>query len=139
MREINPSMSYPAPVRVLMNALSIPALGPEISDRIAAFEPESLARQPVNKQALVDEFTSLGNEQAARIVSRMPAQKDGTLFPESVDRLLITVHCEMQDSRKSSSTAAESRNYSTRFCRRCARRAWRGPCAWLIWAAALDS
>ena len=80
----------------LQRALSIPESGPEISDRIVAFEADTLKRHPVNRQAVVDEFRSLGNVDAARIVSKLPVQEDGNLDPEAMDRLLIKVHCEMQ-------------------------------------------
>ena len=96
MREPDLRTSYPALVRVLMKALSIPESGPEISDRILDFAPEMLTRRPVVRQELVDEFSSLGNKRAARIVDQLPRQTDGTLDSEAVDRLLVTVHCEMQ-------------------------------------------
>jgi SAM-dependent methyltransferase len=82
--------------RVLGGLLSIPTNGPEISDRIVDFAPETLERLPVIKQELVNEFISLGNLRAARIVERLPALKDGPLDVEAMDQLLITVHCEMQ-------------------------------------------
>lgn len=96
MHETSPSIRYPRHVRALMRVLSIPVSGPEISDRIAACEPESLTCPPVNKQALIDEFISLGNPRAASIISRLPSQANGALDSEAVDRLLVKVHCEMQ-------------------------------------------
>ena len=82
--------------RVLNRFLSIPAGGPEISDRIVDFAPETLARVPVDKQTLVNSFSSMGNHRAARIVKQLPERADGALDPEAMDQLLVTVHCEMQ-------------------------------------------
>jgi SAM-dependent methyltransferase len=76
--------------------LSTPAEGPEISDRIVAFNTDTLERLPVNRRALIREFQSLKNERAASIVEKLPAGDDGTLDPDAIDRLLVTVHCEMQ-------------------------------------------
>lgn len=96
MRELTPSVKYPPLTRPLMAALSIPVGGPEISDRIAAFDFETLGRLPVKKQSVVDEFLSLGNKPAADIVKSLPARDDGTLDPQAIDRLLVSIHCEMQ-------------------------------------------
>src|SRR5262245_10810091 len=68
---------------------------PEISDLIVDFDPATLARRPVRKQAVLDVFTASGNRRAARIVSSLP-ERDGLLDPDAVDRLLVRVHCEMQ-------------------------------------------
>jgi len=76
--------------------LSIPAEGPEISDRIVAFDTDTLERLPVNRGAIIKEFQSLKNKRAASIVEKLPAGEDGTLDPDAIDRLLVTVHCEMQ-------------------------------------------
>jgi len=96
MRELTPSVKYPPMTRPLMAALSIPVTGPEISDRIAAFDSETLGRLPVKRQSVIDEFLSLGNKQAANIVKSLPAQDDGTLDPQAIDQLLVTIHSEMQ-------------------------------------------
>lgn len=78
-----------------MSILSIPRGGPEISDAIISFNPETLEREPVSKARVVREFEAAGNRQAARIVGRIP-ERGGALDPEAVDRLLVTAHCEMQ-------------------------------------------
>ena len=96
MRELTPSEKYPPITRPLMAALSIPAAGPEISDRIAAFDAETLGRLAVKKQSVVEEFLALGNRQAANIVKSLPAQDDDTLDPQAIDQLLVSIHCEMQ-------------------------------------------
>ncbi len=76
--------------------LAIPAGGPEISDAIVDFDPDSLARRPVDKQSVIDDFLSQQSTTAAAIVERIPADEDGKLDSAAVDRLLVTVHCEMQ-------------------------------------------
>ena len=68
---------------------------PEISDLIVDFNPKTLARLPVDKRAVVERFSGLGNRKAAAIVSSLPA-KNGILIPEAIDQLLVKVHCEMQ-------------------------------------------
>ncbi len=78
-----------------MRFLLIPKLGPEISDLLVSYDPETLRRLPVLKEAVVGRFLSIGNRAAVRIVRRI-AERDGVLDPEAVDRLLIKAHCEMQ-------------------------------------------
>src|ERR1700694_4359542 len=68
---------------------------PEISDRIVDFDMETLARLPVEKQALMEYFRGIGNRRAARVVADIPSI-DGILNPAAVDRLLVRVHREMQ-------------------------------------------
>jgi SAM-dependent methyltransferase len=82
--------------RSLFRALSIPPGGPEITDRLVTFDSDTLVRQPVLQQAVVSEFQNLNNKWAARIVANLPAGNDGTLDALTVDRLLVTAHCEMQ-------------------------------------------
>ncbi|HVF43201.1 MAG TPA: class I SAM-dependent methyltransferase [Pyrinomonadaceae bacterium] len=68
---------------------------PEISDEIVAYDPSTLARVGVRKTDVERRFESFGNRRAARIV-RSIRERGGFLDPEAVDRLLVTVHCEMQ-------------------------------------------
>jgi SAM-dependent methyltransferase len=68
---------------------------PEISDEIVSYDPSTLARRGVRKGEVERLFESLGNRRAARIVRSLP-ERDGLLDPDAVDRLLVTVHCEMQ-------------------------------------------
>jgi len=96
MRKVGPKTSDPLLRRLLLRALSIPTTGPEISDRLVAFDAKTLERQPVGKQSVVDEFLLLKNRRAAKVVKDLPARDDGTLDPKAVDLLLITAHCEMQ-------------------------------------------
>ena len=71
------------------------ATDPEVSDLITQVDPVTLARLPVVKQKLIDEFISLGNRQAARVVEAIPS-RDGILDPASVDALYVRTHTEMQ-------------------------------------------
>jgi SAM-dependent methyltransferase len=78
-----------------MGIFNIPQNGPEISDAIISFDPETLEREPVSKSEVLREFAALDNRQAVSIVERIP-ERAGALDPEAVDRLLVTSHCEMQ-------------------------------------------
>ena len=69
--------------------------GPEISDLIVSFAPDTLARLPVRQAAVVAEFLGRGNKRAAEIVGALPAQH-GVLDPAAIDRLLISAHAEIQ-------------------------------------------
>jgi len=82
--------------QLLFRLLSIPCDGPEISDRIVAFDGRSLERQAVRRDSLIEEFQQLNCGKAVRIIERIPVRSDGTLDDHSVDELLVTVHCEMQ-------------------------------------------
>ncbi len=68
---------------------------PEISDLIVDYDPETLARRPVLKSAVLDRFRAVGDRQAVRIVRAIP-DAGGILEAEAVDRLLVRVHCEIQ-------------------------------------------
>ena len=68
---------------------------PEISDEIVAYDPSTLARVGVRRDEVERRFESFGNLRAVRIVRSIP-ERGGFLDPEAVDRLLVTVHCEMQ-------------------------------------------
>lgn len=81
---------------VAMPLFSVPRQGPEISDRIIDFDPETLERRPVRKADVIEEFLRLGSPWAAKIVSDVPGTADGVMDDEAVDQLLIKVHCEMQ-------------------------------------------
>jgi SAM-dependent methyltransferase len=76
--------------------MRIPYQSPEISDRIVDFDGETLARRPVKKVDVINEFRALSNSFAERVVDKLPADRNGVLDPEAMDRLLVTVHCEMQ-------------------------------------------
>jgi len=76
--------------------MPIPYNSPEISDRIVAFDSQTLKRQPVAKADLIREFQEINNPRAVRIVATLPAAANGLLDDAAMDRLLVTVHCEMQ-------------------------------------------
>src|SRR5215510_6503162 len=69
--------------------------GPEISDAVVSFNPNTLEREPVIKSAVLAQFSALGNSAAVRVVKRIP-ERNGVLDSDAVDRLLVTTHCEMQ-------------------------------------------
>lgn len=75
--------------------LKLPKHGPEISDAIASFDPETLERKHVNKADVIHAFAQTGNRTAVNIVKRIPEQ-DGILDAATVDKILIGAHCEMQ-------------------------------------------
>jgi len=52
MRELTPSVKYLPITRPRMAALSIPLAGPEIPDRSAAVDSETLARRPEKNESL---------------------------------------------------------------------------------------
>ena len=78
-----------------MSLATITRHGPEISDAIVSFDPVTLQRKPVKKADVLVQFKELRNHEAVRIVEQMPAQ-NGILDPATVDKMLITSHCEMQ-------------------------------------------
>lgn len=69
--------------------------GPEISDAIVSYDSDTLARLPVFKSELIDQFLALENQAAVRIVRALPAKND-VLDEAAVDQLLIKTHCELQ-------------------------------------------
>ena len=76
--------------------MRIPKQSPEISDRIVDFDGATLERRPVMKSEVLREFQALNNRFAVRVVEKLPVDRDGVLDPQAMDRLLVTVHCEMQ-------------------------------------------
>jgi 2-polyprenyl-3-methyl-5-hydroxy-6-metoxy-1,4-benzoquinol methylase len=78
-----------------MSLATITRTGPEISDAIVSFDPNTLQRHPVKKADVLDQFRQLRNHEAVRIVQQIP-ERDGVLDEAAVDKILITSHCEMQ-------------------------------------------
>ncbi|GAA2136605.1 hypothetical protein GCM10009760_16280 [Kitasatospora kazusensis] len=68
----------------------------EISDLITAVDPDNGRRLPVRRAAVVEQLRANGDGRAARLVAGLPADQDGVLDPGAVDRLLISVHTELQ-------------------------------------------
>ncbi|WRZ87983.1 class I SAM-dependent methyltransferase [Streptomyces sp. NBC_01007] len=68
----------------------------EISDLITAVDPHTGHRLPVRRAEVIQQLRESGDERAARIVAGLPADQDGVLDPYTVDRLLISVHTELQ-------------------------------------------
>ncbi|MFF9340658.1 MULTISPECIES: class I SAM-dependent methyltransferase [unclassified Streptomyces] len=68
----------------------------EISDLITAVDPRSGRRIPVRRAEVVQRLLGSGDERGSRIVAGLPADQDGVLDPHAVDRLLISVHTELQ-------------------------------------------
>ncbi|MEM1032537.1 MAG: class I SAM-dependent methyltransferase [Myxococcota bacterium] len=67
----------------------------EISDLIVAYDTASLARRPVRRSDVVDQFRAEGHARAAEIVARLPAP-GGVLDEVAIDALLVRVHTELQ-------------------------------------------
>lgn len=68
---------------------------PEITDLIVRHDPRTLDRLPVRKQEVLEVFAKFQNRQALRAVEAL-ASTDGLLDPREIDRLLVTIHWEMQ-------------------------------------------
>jgi len=68
---------------------------PEITDLIVSHDPGTLERLPVRKESVLDTFGSFQNRQAMAAVRAIP-DHNGFLDRAAVDRLLLTVHWEMQ-------------------------------------------
>lgn len=68
---------------------------PEITDLIIQHDPHTLQRLPVRKADLVALFSKFRNRQALRVIRALP-ENDGVLDSRAIDRLLLTVHWEMQ-------------------------------------------
>ncbi|WP_437812695.1 methyltransferase domain-containing protein [Sorangium sp. So ce1078] len=68
---------------------------PEISDLLIAYDPDTLARLPVRRSAVVERLRAAGRRGGARIAARLPARGD-ILDEAAVDALLLRVHAELQ-------------------------------------------
>lgn len=67
--------------------------GPEISDLLVDYDPETLARRPVRKQEVLDR---LARRSAPLRVARTLGAKDGILDDAEVDGILVRSHLELQ-------------------------------------------
>ena len=68
----------------------------EISDLITAVDPHSGHRLPIRRAEVIQQLRAYGDQRAAGVVAGLPADADGVLDPHAVDRLLISVHTELQ-------------------------------------------
>lgn len=68
---------------------------PEISDLVIQHDPKTLERLPVSKREIRKVFEATGNQKALRVIDKIP-DREGFLDPPAVDRLMLTVHWEMQ-------------------------------------------
>jgi SAM-dependent methyltransferase len=68
---------------------------PELSDLVVDYEPETLARRPVRRDAVLAELARCRMRTAARIVERWP-HEGGVLDAAFVDRVLVRAHLELQ-------------------------------------------
>jgi SAM-dependent methyltransferase len=67
---------------------------PEISDLVVAYDPETLARLPVQRDQVLAELETQRMPRAVRIVSGWPHDR-GVLDAAHVDRVLLTAHHEL--------------------------------------------
>ena len=65
---------------------------PEISDLIVDYDPETLARRPVMKAAVLARLEGT----PYRVAARMPAMASGELDPAAMDGVLVRAHLELQ-------------------------------------------
>src|SRR5262249_37660383 len=68
---------------------------PEITDLIVQYDPSTLARLSVRKDAVLRVFSAFRNRKALAAIEALPDQ-GGNLDNSAVDRLLISTHWEMQ-------------------------------------------
>lgn len=67
----------------------------EITDLLIALDPATGVRLPVSRDEIAQRLLAEGAPRAATAVQRLPAI-DGLLDDDYVDRLLVSVHCEIQ-------------------------------------------
>jgi SAM-dependent methyltransferase len=68
---------------------------PELSDLIVDYDPVTLARRPVRRDAVLATLRACGASWAARIAAALPA-RDGVLDEAAVDATLVRSHLELQ-------------------------------------------
>src|SRR5215475_1885887 len=68
---------------------------PEISDLIVQYDAKNLARLPVSKAETLRVFEGFLNKNAVRVIEKIPSS-NGLFDRAAVDRLMLTVHWEMQ-------------------------------------------
>jgi SAM-dependent methyltransferase len=72
------------------------AFGPEISDLIVDFDPDTLARRRVVKREVVARLEAEGRRAPLRVAQRLSEDADGMLDPREIDGILVRSHLELQ-------------------------------------------
>lgn len=70
--------------------------GPEISDLIVDYDPDTLARRPVRKADVLGRLSDARNVWGNFIARGLPTNDDGTLDERVVDGVLVRSHLELQ-------------------------------------------
>jgi SAM-dependent methyltransferase len=70
--------------------------GPEISDLIVDYDPDTLERRPVMKRAVLERLESEGRAAPLRVARALAAADDGVLDAKDVDGALLRSHLELQ-------------------------------------------
>lgn len=68
---------------------------PEISDLVVDYDPVTLRRRPVAREAVVARLLAAGNRRAAAIAARLPV-RGALLDDQEVDAVLVRAHLELQ-------------------------------------------
>ncbi|MDQ3032076.1 MAG: class I SAM-dependent methyltransferase [Myxococcota bacterium] len=70
--------------------------GPEISDLLVDYDPDTLARRPVIKAAVLARLRAEGRARPVRIAAAIAEGAGGELDPDAVDGVLVRSHLELQ-------------------------------------------
>lgn len=70
--------------------------GPEVTDLIIQYHPDTLERGRVRREVVVEFFEQTGNPQAARIAASLPVDSAGYYDEAAIDALFVEVHTELQ-------------------------------------------
>lgn len=70
--------------------------GPEVTDLIVHYDPDTLERGQVRRDVVVDFFEQTGNSRAARIAGALPIDSAGYYQEAAIDELFVEVHTELQ-------------------------------------------
>jgi SAM-dependent methyltransferase len=71
------------------------AYGPEISDLVVDYDPETLERRPVLRADVLARLEEAGESRPIRVVRSLPAP-GGVIDPDVVDGVLVRSHLELQ-------------------------------------------
>ena len=70
--------------------------GPEVSDLIVDYDPETLTRRAVKNAAVLQRLRDEGRAHPLRVARDLVEQANGDLDPEEVDGVLVRSHLELQ-------------------------------------------